>query len=133
MVNPHQTREFCVQAGDLDLDFFWRLSAEEGLISIFEHSQGSHGVVQADQISQFGSLEGDPVLYVANRGGTARQPCLHDFRYREQVRTSIQVQRDYTFTHPRYNLEHTLYPRDMGNQGNEYERYDYPGRYKHDN
>ncbi|MEE1905337.1 type VI secretion system tip protein TssI/VgrG, partial [Pseudomonas inefficax] len=25
------------------------------------------------------------------------------------------------------------YPRDMGNQGNEYERYDYPGRYKHDN
>ncbi|UQB79488.1 type VI secretion system tip protein VgrG [Pseudomonas shirazica] len=133
LVNPHQTREFCVQAGDLDLDFFWRLSAEEGLISIFEHSQGSHGVVQADQISQFGSLEGDPVLYVANRGGTARQPCLHDFRYREQVRTSIQVQRDYTFTHPRYNLEHTLYPRDMGNQGNEYERYDYPGRYKHDN
>ncbi|WP_249353023.1 type VI secretion system tip protein VgrG [Pseudomonas asiatica] len=133
LVNPHQTREFCVQAGDLDLNFFWRLSAEEGLISVFEHSQGSHGVIQADQISQFGSLEGDPVLYVANRGGTARQPCLHDFRYREQVRTSIQVQRDYTFTHPRYNLEHTLYPRDMGNQGNEYERYDYPGRYKHDN
>ncbi|MEE1910502.1 contractile injection system protein, VgrG/Pvc8 family, partial [Pseudomonas inefficax] len=33
LVNPHQTREFCVQAGDLDLDFFWRLSAEEGLIS----------------------------------------------------------------------------------------------------
>ncbi|MFK3817141.1 type VI secretion system Vgr family protein [Pseudomonas sp. NPDC089407] len=133
LVNPHQSREFCVQAGDLDLDFFWRLSAEEGLISIFEHSEAGHGVVQADRVNQFGSLEGEPVLYVANRGGTEQQPCLHQFAYREQVRTSVQVQRDYTFTHPRYNHEHTMYAKDMGNQGNDYERYNYPGRYKHDN
>ncbi|MBK4997707.1 type VI secretion system tip protein VgrG, partial [Pseudomonas sp. S37] len=43
------------------------------------------------------------------------------------------MQRDYTFTHPRYNHEHTMYAKDMGNQGNDYERYHYPGRYKHDN
>ncbi|MDE4541052.1 type VI secretion system tip protein VgrG, partial [Pseudomonas sp. ITEM 17296] len=133
VVNPHQSREYCVQAGDLDLNFFWRLSAEEGLISIFEHSESSHAVVQADKISQFGSLEGEPVLYVANRGGMEQQPCLRHFAYREQVRTSKQVQRDYTFTHPRYNHEHTMFPQDMGNQSNDYERYDYPGRYKHDN
>ncbi|ATP50053.1 type VI secretion system tip protein VgrG [Pseudomonas putida] len=133
VVNPHQSREYCVQAGDLDLNFFWRLSAEEGLISIFEHSESSHAVVQADKISQFGSLEGEPVLYVANRGGMEQQPCLRHFAYREQVRTSSQVQRDYTFTHPRYNHEHTMFPQDMGNQSNDYERYDYPGRYKHDN
>ncbi|AYO00662.1 type VI secretion system tip protein VgrG [Pseudomonas sp. LTGT-11-2Z] len=133
LVNPHQSREYCVQAGDLDLDFFWRLSAEEGLVSIFEHSEGSHAVVQADKVNQFGALDGEPVLYVANRGGMAPQPCLHQFTYREQVRTSVQVQRDYTFTHPRYNLEHTMYPKRMGNQGNDYERYHYPGRYKHDN
>ena len=133
LVTPHQNREFCVQAGDLDLGFFWRLSAEEGLISIFEHSESSHAVVQADKISQFGSLEGEPVLYVANRGGMEQQPCLRHFAYREQVRTSKQVQRDYTFTHPRYNHEHTMFPQDMGNQSNDYERYDYPGRYKHDN
>ncbi|MFK0314405.1 type VI secretion system Vgr family protein [Pseudomonas sp. NPDC090233] len=131
--DAHQNREFCVQAGDLDLDFFWRLSAEEGLVSIFEHGEGSHGVIQVDQISQFGSLEGEPVLYLANGGGSEQQPCLHHFAYREQVRTSLQVQRDYTFTHPRYNLEHTTYPQNMGSQGNDYQRYDYPGRYKHDN
>ena len=133
VANPHQNREFCVQAGDLDLDFFWRLSAEEGLISIFEHSEGSHGVVQVDQISQFGSLQGDPVLYVANPGGAQQQPCLRRFTYREQVRTSTQVQRDYSFTHPRYNHEHAMFPQDMGSQSHDYERYDYPGRYKHDN
>ena len=133
VANPHQNREFCVQAGDLDLDFFWRLSAEEGLISIFEHSEGSHGVVQVDQISQFGSLQGDPVLYVANPGGAQQQPCLRRFTYREQVRTSTQVQRDYSFTHPRYNHEHAMFPQDMGSQSHDYARYDYPGRYKHDN
>ncbi|HHJ1297503.1 MULTISPECIES: type VI secretion system Vgr family protein [Pseudomonas] len=133
MVNPHQSREFCVQAGDLDLDFFWRLSAEEGLISIFEHSEAGHGVVQADRVNQFGSLEGEPVLYVPNRGGAEQQPCLRHFAYREQVRSSRQVQRDYTFTHPRYNHEHTMFPRELGSQSSDYERYDYPGRYKHDN
>lgn len=133
VANPHQNREFCVQPGDLDLDFFWRLSAEEGLISIFEHSEGSHGVVQVDQISQFGSLQGDPVLYVANPGGAQQQPCLRRFAYREQVRTSTQVQRDYSFAHPRYNHEHAMFPQDMGSQRHDYERYDYPGRYKHDN
>ncbi|MFJ5189533.1 type VI secretion system Vgr family protein [Pseudomonas fulva] len=133
VVDPHQSREFCVQAGDLDLDFFWRLSAEEGLISIFEHSEGSHTVVQADQIRQFGTLEGEPVLYVANCGGSQDQPCLQRFSYREQVRSNRQTQRDYTFTHPRYNLQQTQSPRDTGNQQNDYERYDYPGRFKHDN
>lgn len=132
LVGTHQHREFCVQAGDLDLEFFWRLSAEEGLISIFEHGESSHEVIQADQIGQFGNLEGEPVLYVASRGGAEQQPCLHSFIYREQVRTSIQVQRDYTFSHPRYDLQHSMSPRAMGNQRNDYERYDYPGRYKHD-
>ena len=133
VVAPHQSREFCVQAGELDLDFFWRLSAEEGLISIFEHSEGRHTVTQADQISQFGTLEGEPVLYVANRGGIAEQPCLHQFNYREQVRSNVQTQRDYTFSHPRYNLQQTQFPLASSNQQNDYERYDYPGRFKHDN
>ena len=133
VTNPHQNREYCVQAGDLDLDFFWRLSAEEGLISIFEHSEASHGVVQVDQISQFGSLQGEPVLYVANPGGAQQQPCLRRLAYREQVRTSTQVQRDYSFTHPRYNHEHAMFPQNMGSQRHDYARYDYPGRYKHDN
>ncbi|MFG0411232.1 type VI secretion system Vgr family protein [Pseudomonas sp. FYR_11] len=133
VVAPHQSREFCVQAGDLDLDFFWRLSAEEGLISIFEHSEGRHTVIQADQISQFGTLEGEPVMYVANRGGIAEQPCLHQFNYREQVRSNVQTQRDYTFSHPRYDLQQTQFPLAASNQQNDYERYDYPGRFKHDN
>ncbi|QHF44367.1 hypothetical protein PspS35_11490 [Pseudomonas sp. S35] len=35
------------------------------------------------------------------------EPALTRFHYTEQVRTARQVQRDYTFTHPRYNQQHT--------------------------
>ncbi|MNM60094.1 hypothetical protein D3C81_713650 [compost metagenome] len=34
----HQVREFCVQAGETDLDFIARLAGEEGFIYRFEHT-----------------------------------------------------------------------------------------------
>ncbi|TLP52262.1 MULTISPECIES: contractile injection system protein, VgrG/Pvc8 family, partial [Pseudomonas] len=33
----HPAREFCVQAGETDLDFIARLAAEEGFVYRFEH------------------------------------------------------------------------------------------------
>ena len=44
----------------------------------------------------------------------------------------VQVQRDYTFTHPAYRQEHIGLPDHIKHQANEYERFDYPGRYKRD-
>ncbi|MGF6594775.1 type VI secretion system Vgr family protein [Pseudomonas sp. 2835] len=129
---PHLPREYCVQAGELDLDFYLRLAAEEGLLSSFEHSEAGHRLIQADHIATFGAIEGGPVVYEANPGGEASQPSLRLFTYREQVRTSCQTQRDYTFNHPRYNLEQNVLAAEMGSQTVDYERYDYPGRYKHD-
>ncbi len=66
-------------------------------------------------------------------GDDATEPALTRFHYTEQVRTARQVQRDYTFTHPRYNQQHTATgDQDLNNQHKDYERYDYPGRYKRD-
>ncbi|WP_339505640.1 type VI secretion system Vgr family protein, partial [Pseudomonas sp. RL_105y_Pfl2_101] len=48
------------------------------------------------------------------------------------MRSAQQTQRDYTFTHPRYNLEQHEQARQLEHQSPDYERYDYPGRYKHD-
>ena len=105
LTEPHQTREFCVQAGELDLAFYQRLAAEEGLLSIFQHSETGHSLILADHIATFGILQDEPLVYTPNPGGDPAQPSLHSFTYREQVRSSEQTQRDYTFTHPRYNLE----------------------------
>lgn len=132
----HQPREYCVQAGETDLDFISRLAAEEGLIYTFEHRPDGHTLVLTDRIGELGTLmpgSACSVLYQPMGGGDSPQPALHRFSYTEQVRTARQVQRDYTFTHPRYNQQHSADGGlSLNNQYKDYERYDYPGRYKRD-
>jgi type VI secretion system secreted protein VgrG len=132
----HQPREYCVQAGETDLDFIARLAAEEGLLYTFEHRDDGHTLVLADRVGGLGTIgthKHCPVIYQPMAGGDAMEPALTRFHYTEQVRTARQVQRDYTFTHPRYDQQHTATgDQDLKNQHKDYERYDYPGRYKRD-
>lgn len=132
----HQPREYCVQAGETDLDFIARLAAEEGLLYTFEHRADGHTLILTDRVGGLGTIGTHtdcPVIYQPMAGGDATEPALNRFHYTEQVRTAVQVQRDYTFTHPRYNQQHTATgDQDLNNQHKDYERYDYPGRYKRD-
>jgi type VI secretion system secreted protein VgrG len=132
----HQPREYCVQAGETDLDFIARLAAEEGLLYTFEHRADGHTLWLTDRVGGLGTIGTHtdcPVIYQPMSGGDALEPALTRFHYTEQVRTAVQVQRDYTFTHPRYNQQHTATgDQDLNNQHKDYERYDYPGRYKRD-
>lgn len=132
----HQPREYCVQAGETDLDFIARLAAEEGLLYTFEHRADGHTLVLTDRVGGLGTIGTHtdcPVFYQPMGGGDSKEPALNRFHYTEQVRTAVQVQRDYTFTHPRYNQQHTATgDQDLNNQHKDYERYDYPGRYKRD-
>ncbi|MCF5799845.1 type VI secretion system tip protein VgrG [Pseudomonas sp. PA-1-5A] len=132
----HQRREYCVQAGETDLDFIARLAAEEGLLYTFEHRADGHTLVLTDRVGGLGTIgthKHCPVIYQPMAGGDATEPALTRFHYTEQVRTARQVQRDYTFTHPRYNQQHTASgDQELKNQHKDYERYDYPGRYKRD-
>ena len=132
----HQRREYCVQAGETDLDFIARLAAEEGLLYTFEHRADGHTLVLTDRVGGLGTIGTHtdcPVIYQPMGGGDSKEPALNRFHYTEQVRTARQVQRDYTFTHPRYDQQHTATgDQDLKNQHKDYERYDYPGRYKRD-
>jgi type VI secretion system secreted protein VgrG len=147
----HQAREFCVQAGETDLDFLSRLAAEEGYVYHFEHSAKGHRLILTDRLLALGTIarstiktENDDgfedqaaapdykVLYHPDSGGDQAQPCLRRFRYSEQVRTVRQVQRDYTFTNPGYRQEHAAVASDVRHHSEDYERFDYPGRYKRD-
>ncbi|WP_226478086.1 type VI secretion system tip protein VgrG [Pseudomonas sp. MWU16-30323] len=132
----HQPREYCVQAGETDLDFIARLAAEEGLLYTFEHRADGHTLVLTDRVGGLGTIGTHtdcPVIYQPMAGGDSAEPALNRFHYTEQVRTAVQVQRDYTFTHPRYNQQHIATgDQDLNNQHKDYERYDYPGRYKRD-
>ena len=149
-IDKHEVREFCVQAGETDLDFIARLAAEEGFVYRFEHTVKGHTLIITDRLLALGQIsrgaiqaddddEGffepddiDPnqVLYHATSGGNQAGPCLRRLRYSEQVRTARQVQRDYTFIHPAYRLEQRAQGNDLTHQSTAYERFDYPGRYK---
>ncbi|WP_085721616.1 type VI secretion system Vgr family protein [Pseudomonas sp. B22(2017)] len=151
-MGEHQVREFCVQAGETDLDFIARLAGEEGFVYRFEHTPKHHLLVISDRLLALGQISRsalkaddedddffdeddigpDQVLYRANSGGDQARPCLRRLRYSEQVRTARQVQRDYTFTNPQYRQEHRAGDSSITHQSRDYERFDYPGRYKRD-
>lgn len=132
VTNEHLSREYCVQAGDTDLQFLARLAAEEGFFYRFAHTDKGHRLIHGDRIYVHGEIEGGPVQYNPVAGGDQPTPALHKFVYAEQVRTARQTQRDYTYTHPRYDQEHSPVAADLDHQDARYERYDYPGRYKRD-
>ncbi|GAB2812456.1 type VI secretion system Vgr family protein [Dyella kyungheensis] len=126
----HAAHEYCVQPGESDLDFFARLSAEEGLYYAFEHGEHGHRLIQGDVLYTHGVITGGPVIYNATPGGDQAEPCLRAFRYSENVRTAIATQRDYSFHRPAYNHETCSTGSNLAHQGGDYEYYGYPGRYK---
>ncbi|WP_268960732.1 contractile injection system protein, VgrG/Pvc8 family, partial [Zestomonas carbonaria] len=102
----HLPREYCVQAGETDLAFLARLAAEEGLYYAFAHTADGHRLIHGDHLYTHGSLAGGPVRYQPAPGGDQPEPALRRFAYREQVRTAVQTQLDYSFKHPIYNQQH---------------------------
>ncbi len=130
LTQAHLPREYCVQPGETDLHFFQRLSAEEGLYYAFTFTAHGHRLIQGDRLYIHGAIDGGPVTYNATPGGDQAEPCLRTFRYSEQVRTARQTQRDYTFRLPRYDLQSTRQGMALEHQSQDYERYDFPGRYK---
>lgn len=132
LTGEHLPREYCVQAGETDLDFVLRLAAEEGIFHRFIHTAAGSSLVLGDRLYIHGVIDGGPVRYNPTPGGDQPEPCLRRFTYGEHVRTTRQTQRDYTFTNPRYQQEHKAVGEGMAHHDMEYERYDYPGRYKRD-
>ncbi|MBV4460113.1 type VI secretion system tip protein VgrG [Pseudomonas sp. COR58] len=126
----HLPREYCVQAGDTDLYFFDRLSAEEGLFYYFKFDESTHTLTHADKLYVQERIPGGPVRYSPQPVADAEHPGIYTFTYTESVRTTEQTQRDYTFKRPVYDQEHNLVGDGLQRTDQGYERYDYPGRYK---
>ncbi|EHD1638553.1 type VI secretion system tip protein VgrG [Salmonella enterica] len=132
VTQQHLPREYCVQAGESDLRFLDRLAVEEGFYYAFQFPEAGHRLIHGDNLYIFGAIDGGPVTYNAVPGGDQPEPALWRFRYSERVRTARQTQRDYTFKNPTYNQEHQSQGGQLDHQGQDYEDYQFPGRYKAD-
>src|SRR5690554_1211183 len=130
---PPEEREYCVQHRETDLQFLERLAAEEGW-----HYRYQHGTVDGEEQPAL-ILAGhhgdapklDPVTCNTKAGGSIQQACVFSFAYEERVRASSVALKDYTFKNPAYALVHEQSAGGV-NHREDYQHYDYPGRYKAD-
>ncbi|MDX1757566.1 MAG: type VI secretion system tip protein TssI/VgrG, partial [Marinobacter sp.] len=125
-----EEREYCVQHRESDLAFLQRLAAEEGWHYRFDIDSDNQPLVLSDH-------HGDaPILpeatYNATAGASTRQPAVFKFSYRERGRAASVAMKDYTFKNPAYALMHEQAASGIDHQRDDYQHYDYPGRFKAD-
>ncbi|MDP4546820.1 type VI secretion system Vgr family protein [Marinobacter sp. MDS2] len=128
-----EEREYCVQHRESDLKFLERLAAEEGWHYRYQHGsvdgEEQPALVIADHHGDAPKLT--PVECNTKAGGSTQQACIFSFAYEERVRASSVAMKDYTFKNPAYALMHEQSAGGV-NHREEYQHYDYPGRYKAD-
>ncbi|ROP59948.1 type VI secretion system secreted protein VgrG [Enterobacter sp. BIGb0383] len=128
--HDHAAREYCVQYRESDLDFINRLAAEEGMYWFHEYEAGKHRVVFSDDA---GALEkGEPLFFNLASQGLAHGAFVRRFRYAEAVSTAGVELKDYSFKTPAYGLSHKKISNSLDHQREQYEHFDYPGRFKRD-
>ncbi|KPP97870.1 type VI secretion system tip protein VgrG [Marinobacter sp. HL-58] len=129
-----EEREYCVQHRESDLAFMERLSAEEGWHYRYNHGdvEGTEqpALIIADHHGDAPRLE--PVEYNGKAGGSSRQSAIFQFTYRERVKASSVAMKDYTFKNLAYALMHESQADKLDAQREDYQHYDYPGRFKQD-
>ncbi|MEJ1096772.1 MULTISPECIES: type VI secretion system tip protein TssI/VgrG [unclassified Pseudoxanthomonas] len=129
----HAPREYCVQYRESDAAFFHRLATDEGIVHWQEIEGGHSTVVLSDNLHSAPVLpEHAPVVYQPQPAGEAPSPHLSRFAYRRQLAPTRLTQRDYSFHHPRYDLQHAHQAWEAERAVGDYEHYDSYGRYKRD-
>nr|WP_228574671.1 type VI secretion system tip protein TssI/VgrG [Halomonas sp.] len=128
-------REYCVQYRETDLAFVERLAAEEGLFYFHEFEDapgGTHRLVFADAPQALPHL--GERTYHGRAGGTPPSRHVRKLEQLARVAPASVTLKDYSFKNPAYAQlhEHAAGGLEEHAQRDDYEHYDYPGRYKAD-
>ncbi|MCE8031296.1 type VI secretion system tip protein VgrG [Halomonas daqingensis] len=128
-------REFLVQYRETDLAFVERLAAEEGLFYFHEFEDapnGAHRLVFADAPQVLAHL--GERTYHGRAGGTPPSRHVRKLQQLARVAPASVTLKDYSFKNPAYAQLHEHAAGDLEEhaQRDDYEHYDYPGRYKAD-
>lgn len=122
----HDTREYCVQYGESDLDFVQRLLEDEGIFYYFTHDETGHVLILCDSnpAKDWIPLTYQPDVFQHQSG---RHYITH-WAPRTQVSSGKFTARDYDFEKPALDLtaRQIAEPRQAQNKA---ELYHYPGRY----
>jgi type VI secretion system secreted protein VgrG len=120
--------EYCVQYRETSFDFVTRLMEEFGLYYYFEHSDGDHKIVIADDPNSHQSI-GAPIPF-QHQETEMRAVEDHIWQWSSElvVQPGAYTYRDYNFTTPGTDLTaKTIQP--GGDTYGSFEIFDYPGPY----
>lgn len=122
--------EYCVQYQETDLNFVMRLMEHEGIYFYFEHQEGSHTLVLADDFSSHSPLPGKPSIkyYDLDAADVADEEHFVAWQVLEDVNSGEYVTDDYDFENPRADLK-TRRKNPLGHAHDAWERYEWPGGY----
>lgn len=121
-------RDYCVQYNESDFAFLSRLFEEEGIFYFFQHSDGKHQLVLADQSSAYGDSGLEHVTFRPDL--PARTPeMLTDWRPAWSFVSGKWTLRDYDFEKPTSDLTGAGSTILGVSAFKSWERFDYPGRY----
>lgn len=121
---------YCVQYQETDLNFVMRLMEHEGIYFYFEHAEGSHTLVLADDMSCHAALPGkSSIKFLGLDAATvANEEHFNSWQVLEAVSPGEYITDDYDFEKPRGDLK-TKRKNPMGHSHDAWERYVWPGGY----
>jgi type VI secretion system secreted protein VgrG len=117
-------RDYCVQYRETDFNFVSRLMEEEGICYYFEHQEGKHTLVLANDTAAHDPCPTQKTARYDFRGGSVTyEDVVTEWHYEEEFRPGAWAQTDYNFETPSTSLAVSV------NGKNHYEIYEYPGEY----
>ena len=137
----YEKRDYCVQYRESDFNFASRLMEEEGIFYFFEHADGKHTMVVADDASAIENLAGESEIpYEELAGGTRDENRIWAWERAQEARSTKVVLWDHSFELPHKHLEAEEPILDSVPAGKEthklkvkgsdkWELYDWPGEY----
>lgn len=127
----YESREYCVQFAESDLNFVNRLLEDEGIWYYFEHEADKHTMVITDR-QNFESLPANyteiPYLPDGEENRSIREGIQRVARSRT-VRPNEVVLRDYDYLTPQKNLQTKVEEANLGLKNTPLEWYDYATGY----
>lgn len=126
----YERLDVALQYRETEFNFISRLMEREGMFYFFEHEQGKHTLVIADQPAAHPVLPGTPALsYQPGDGSGAGGDVITRLASRREWRPGKYTMNDYNFETPSTNLEVSSASAVEVGGNRRYELYEYPGDY----
>ncbi len=129
LTGSYLTWDYCVQYRETDFNFVSRLMEQEGIYYFFEHENGKHTLVLADDKSAHKPFPDYATInYRAEVTGVRTEEYISDWILQKEVQTGVYSLNDFNFTTPKSSLLAKSQVSQAHAQSN-FEIYDYPGEY----